>query len=186
MKADKISGVAGRNAPMGSLVIVTIEFDSTDLAQRQAWADTVVAALESEPAPIPGLIGAHFLTSIYGNQVVNYAEWTSEQARIDSFDTGPAGIAPTDRQEWQRVNTFPGMTDNSQLKRYRHHRSAPPPARHRHDRRPPRSHRLGTDDVKAPATMTISMLEGAEAVARVTGSRDPLGVAANRLPYFLV
>lgn len=110
-------------APPGCIVIVTIDFDDPDQHRQRRWIDAVLDALGAEPEPIPGLISAHFHWSTDGTQVINYAEWTSEQAHKHALDNGPDGIAQTDLPEWRRVVDFPGVTDLGQFKRYRQHRN---------------------------------------------------------------
>lgn len=41
------------------------------------------------------------------------------------------------------------------------------------------------DEVHEVATVAVSILEGAELIARVQGSREPLEIAARRLPLLL-
>jgi hypothetical protein len=107
----------------GCVVIVSIDFEGPDRHRQAHWVDTVVTALETEPEANPGLIAAHFHRSVDGTKVVNYAEWTSDQAHNDALDQGPNGIAPAGRPEWRRVAEFAGVTDNTNVKRYLEHRS---------------------------------------------------------------
>lgn len=114
---------AGPAPDTGCVVIVTIDFDGPDRDRQARWIDAVVTALEAEPEPTPGLLAAHFHRSVDGTTVVNYAEWTNEQAHHDALDHGPNGIAQTDQPEWRRVVEFPGVADNTNVKRYREYRS---------------------------------------------------------------
>jgi hypothetical protein len=114
---------AGPAPSTGCVVIVTIDFEGPDRHRQAHWVDTVVSALETDPDATPGLIAAHFHRSIDGAKVVNYAEWTSEQAHHDALDQGADGLAQTDRPEWRRVAEFAGVTDNTNIKRYLEHRS---------------------------------------------------------------
>ena len=114
---------AGPAPSTGCVVIVTIDFEGPNRDRQAQWVDAVVSALETEPEPTPGLIAAHFHRSIDGTKVVNYAEWTSEQAHRDALDHGPDGLAQTDRPEWRRVTEFAGVADNTNVKRYLEHRS---------------------------------------------------------------
>jgi heme-degrading monooxygenase HmoA len=92
----------------GCIVMVDIEFVDSDRERQRQWIDAVLTALAVEP--MPGLIAAHFHTSTDGTRVVNYAEWTSEQAHQAALDTGPqGGVNRTDLPEWRRVQEFPGM-----------------------------------------------------------------------------
>jgi hypothetical protein len=112
----------GPEPSTGCVVIVTIDFDGPDRHRQAHWVDTVVSALETEPEATPGLIAAHFHRSIDGAKVVNYAEWTSEQAHRDALAGGPDGLARADRPEWRRVAEFAGVADTN-IKRYLEHRS---------------------------------------------------------------
>ncbi|MBA3372880.1 MAG: antibiotic biosynthesis monooxygenase [Euzebyaceae bacterium] len=82
-------------------------------------------ALEAEPEPVPGLTSAQFHASTDGRQVINYAEWTSEQAHSDALDRGPDGVGQTDLPEWRRVRAFPGVTSNT-VTRYILHQALTP------------------------------------------------------------
>jgi hypothetical protein len=104
-----------------SIVIVTIDFDGPDGQRLRRWIDGVVDALEAEPHPIPGMIRAHFHASTDGNQVLNYAEWTSERAYDEALADGPGGVGQTDLPEWRKVRAFPGVTANT-VTRYTLHR----------------------------------------------------------------
>jgi hypothetical protein len=113
----------------GCIVIVTIDFSDPNRDRQARWIDAVVAAIEADPEPDPGLISAHFHRSLDGSQVVNYAQWTSEQAHRDALSHGPDGLAQTDQPLWRRVFEFPGVAGASDVKRYREHRSlVTPPA----------------------------------------------------------
>lgn len=117
------SHLAAEPAPTGCVVIVTVDFEAPDRDRQAHWVDQVITALETEPEQTPGLIAAHCHRSLDGTTVVNYAEWTSEQAHRDALDNGPTGLAQTDRPEWRRVTEFAGVTDNTNVKRYLEHRS---------------------------------------------------------------
>jgi hypothetical protein len=112
---------AGPAPATGCVVIVTVDFEGPDRDRQARWVDEVVAALDAEPEPTPGLIAAHFHRSVDGTKVVNYAEWTSEQAHHDALDQGPDGLSQTERPEWRRVVEFSGVADTN-VKRYREHR----------------------------------------------------------------
>jgi hypothetical protein len=111
------------------VVIVTIGFDGSDEQRLRRWIDAVVDALEAEPNAIPGMISGHFHASLAGNRVLNYAEWTSEQAYDDALAHGPAGVGQTDLPHWRTVREFAGVTTNT-VTRYALDRAIPflPPA----------------------------------------------------------
>lgn len=96
----------------GCVAIVDVEFDGPDPDRQRAWVDTVFEALESDPAPHPGGISAHFHVGTDGTRVVNYAEWESAQAHIEAVrdpGRGTAALTP----EWQRVQNHPGIRNRS-------------------------------------------------------------------------
>lgn len=93
--------------------IVRIEFDGVNHQRLQDWVDAVLTAIGAEPDPIPGLIAAHFLTSLDGTGVINLANWVSESDYDRALATGPDGIAQTDLPEWQTVRHSPGVVLNT-------------------------------------------------------------------------
>ena len=96
----------------GCIVIVEVQTDGDDTARR--WIDTVFEALAAETTVHPGGISGHFHISLDGTRVMNYAEWTSEQAHVEALSgTGSIGRGPA----WQRVQTMPGVT-NLGFRRY--------------------------------------------------------------------
>lgn len=97
----------------GCVVFVTIDFDGPGPERQRRWIDGVLAAFEAEPEPVPGLIAAHFHTSIDGTQVINYAEWSSERAYDEALNRGPDGVTQTELPQWRHVRDFPGVTTNT-------------------------------------------------------------------------
>lgn len=115
------SGVRQDPPPTGCIVVVSVEFDGSDVDRQRQWVDTVFDALASETAPHPGGISGHFHISVDGTRVLNYAEWTSEKAHRDALERsgqGTIGLAP----KWRDVRNFPGIK-SSGFKRYSVHRS---------------------------------------------------------------
>ncbi|MGA4848130.1 antibiotic biosynthesis monooxygenase [Streptomyces sp. G5(2025)] len=118
---------AGRrtDSEPGAVVIVNVHFENTDASPNpqdgnrpRAWVDTVLTALDSDPVRDKGLISAHFHVSTDGGQVLNYAEWESEQAHIDALAAAGDGVgSPT--PEWRRVREFPGVASGGSVARYR-------------------------------------------------------------------
>ncbi|MEU8704640.1 antibiotic biosynthesis monooxygenase [Streptomyces sp. NPDC048565] len=92
----------------GCVVSVDVEFDGPDPARQRAWVDAVFEALDSDPAPAPGGIAAHFHVSTDGTRVFNYAEWESAQAHIDALGASGDGVGSTTPQ-WHRVQNYPGL-----------------------------------------------------------------------------
>lgn len=111
------SGVR-RDAPVpGCVVIVSVEFDGPNEWRQRLWVDTVFEALEAETEPHPGGISGHFHLSVDGARVLNYAEWTSEDAHREAIERsgqGSIGSGP----KWGQVRSFPGIK-SSGFKRYR-------------------------------------------------------------------
>ncbi|MFE0177860.1 antibiotic biosynthesis monooxygenase [Streptomyces sp. NPDC059002] len=109
-------GRAGREP--GAIVIVRVDFEGPDADRQRAWVDGVVDALDGDTVGDRGLLAAHFHVSTDGRQVVNYAEWTAEQAHIDALAAAGSGVgSPT--PQWQRVRDFPGVVADDVVARYR-------------------------------------------------------------------
>lgn len=111
--------------PPGCIVVVKVEFDGPDEQRQRRWVDTVFEALEGETEPHPGGISGHFHVSTDGTRVLNYAEWTDEQAHRDALESsrqGTVGSSPG----WQRVRDFPGVR-GSGFRRYHPMRSLSAP-----------------------------------------------------------
>jgi quinol monooxygenase YgiN len=111
----------------GCIVVVSVEFDGPDEQRQRRWVDAVFDALAAETEPHPGGIAAHFHLSTDGTRVLNYAEWTSEEAHRDAIEKsgqGAVGSGP----KWRRVQRFPGMIAGG-YKRYHPYRSLVRPQR---------------------------------------------------------
>lgn len=109
----------------GCVVIIQEEFESPEITPE--WIDTVIAALESEEQPPMGGLSAYFHISLDGKSMLNYAEWTSEQAHQDAMDrseNGTIGLSPL----WEKVVTFPGRKNLNSIKRYKFYRAMKPTA----------------------------------------------------------
>ncbi|MFF0969614.1 antibiotic biosynthesis monooxygenase [Streptomyces sp. NPDC003703] len=112
-------GPAGRDRRVpGCLVVVDVEFDGPDPDRQRAWVDAVLEALESDPAPRPGGIAAHFHLSTDGRRVLNYAEWESAEAHRAALAAPGDGVGSATAQ-WKRVQTWPGVR-SSTVSRYEH------------------------------------------------------------------
>jgi heme-degrading monooxygenase HmoA len=111
------SGVRPDAPVPGCVVIVSVEFDGPDEQRQKRWVDTVFEALEAEIEPHPGGISGHFHICVDGTRVLNYAEWTSEEAHREAIERsgqGTLGSGP----KWQQVRGFPGLK-SGRFKRYR-------------------------------------------------------------------
>ncbi|MFD4033214.1 antibiotic biosynthesis monooxygenase [Streptomyces sp. NPDC058637] len=103
------SGLRDGAPEPGCVVIVDIEFAGPDPARQRDWVDAVFEALESEPAPAPGGLSAHFHLGTEGDRVLNYAEWTTARAHADALASDGEGVgSPT--PQWERVQNHPGTT----------------------------------------------------------------------------
>jgi len=115
-------GSGGEHGPQlggepGCLVLVDVTFDGPDEERQRAWVDAVLEALADDSAPHPGGLSAHFHLSSDGTRVLNYAEWTDEQAHLDAL-AAPGDGAGGPTAAWRRVQEFPGLT-GSTVRRYR-------------------------------------------------------------------
>ncbi|WJV48122.1 antibiotic biosynthesis monooxygenase [Streptomyces flavofungini] len=72
--------------------VVTPVFDVDGPERQRHFIDEVFAMTKHVP-PMPGAIAAHFHTSTDGTRVLNYAEWSDEQAHINLVSADdPRGI----------------------------------------------------------------------------------------------
>ncbi|MHC3468528.1 antibiotic biosynthesis monooxygenase [Streptomyces sp. 7R007] len=99
---------AGDGRVPGLIVVVRIDFEPDAADRRTAWADEVLAALDTDPEARPGLISAHFHLSTDGTHVLNYAEWESARSYDDVLAAPGEGIG-TPTKRWERVRTYPGV-----------------------------------------------------------------------------
>jgi hypothetical protein len=98
-------------------VVVSVTFDGPDEARLRAWVDAVFDALAAEEDLHPGGISGHFHVSTDGTRVLNYAEWTSEEAHREALERSSRGAVGSGPR-WREVQTFPGLT-SSTVRRYR-------------------------------------------------------------------
>jgi hypothetical protein len=69
--------------PLVPAAFVVASFDTDGPGPQRAIVDSVSDALERAPASQhPGMISANFHLSADGSRVLNYAEWTSDEAHI--------------------------------------------------------------------------------------------------------
>lgn len=72
--------------------VVTVSFDVDGPERQRCLVDEIFSMTKDGPA-VPGLVAGHFRTSADGTRVVNYAEWTDEQAHAATLDSGdPRGV----------------------------------------------------------------------------------------------
>lgn len=104
----------------GCIVMVREEFEKAELTTQ--FIDTVCQALADDPQKCTGGMAAYFHVNLEGTVMMNYAEWTNEQAHQDCLDRSakyPKEISPL----WQKVWQFPGRLPKGQVKRFRFYRS---------------------------------------------------------------
>jgi hypothetical protein len=103
-----------RDPTEGNLaVLVSIRFDGADHGRLRDWADLVIRALHTDPAPPAGLVSAQFHLADDGTTVANLAVWTSEADYDRALASGPPGIAQSDTPAWRAVVDFPGIVRNT-------------------------------------------------------------------------
>jgi heme-degrading monooxygenase HmoA len=89
----------GTPQDVGCIVIPTFDVDGPE---RQRHIIGVVAGPDdSEPEAVPGLISAHLHASTDGTRVINYAEWTDEDAHQRMIDATPTN----DQAQWRNEIT---------------------------------------------------------------------------------
>ncbi|MCB5182940.1 antibiotic biosynthesis monooxygenase [Streptomyces antimicrobicus] len=98
----------------GCVVVVEAEFDGAGTAR--AWVDLVIEALATDPALPAGGLSGTFHLGTDGARMLNYAEWTSEEAHIEALASPGAGIG-SDTEAWAAVQAHAGMTTN-RFRRY--------------------------------------------------------------------
>ena len=103
--------------PPGCIVVVEVKFDGPDEPRQRRWVDTVFEALDAEPVLHPGGIAGYFHLSIDGTRVLNYAEWTSEEAHCEAIENSGQGTVGGGTK-WREVRDFPGVL-SSGFTRYR-------------------------------------------------------------------
>lgn len=101
----------------GCVVVVNIEADGTEKARQ--WVDFMIDDVGAKAGPPPGLISANFHISIDGTGVLNYAEWTDEEAHRAVESPSPTVVV-------RITEGVPGVRPVG-FKRYRPYRSLAKP-----------------------------------------------------------
>lgn len=104
----------------GCIIIIQEDFESPEVTPQ--WIDTVVEALSSEEQLPEGYLSAYFHISLDGKSMLNYAEWTSEEAHQKAMDQSLKGTIGQ-AHLWDKVINFKGRLDNTSLKRYKFYKS---------------------------------------------------------------
>ncbi|WNG15375.1 antibiotic biosynthesis monooxygenase [Cystobacter fuscus] len=104
------------------LVVVRQPLLQPDPRVQRDWVDTVMTAVESDPAPPSGLLAATFFLSADGAHVVNLAEWTSADAhraalRHRADERAPHGSIG-DSALWRAVRSHPGIRVEYEVRRF--------------------------------------------------------------------
>jgi heme-degrading monooxygenase HmoA len=84
---------------VGCIVIPTFDVDGPE--RQRHIIDVVAGPPDSEPEAVPGLIAAHLHASTDGTRVINYAEWTDEDAHQRMVDATPTD----DQAQWRNEIT---------------------------------------------------------------------------------
>ena len=113
--------VSDATEQMGCLVVIRQPLKQPDHQVQREWVDTVIAALESETDPMPGLCAATFFLSADGTHVLNLAEWTSADAHRAALQRGSVGPYGSlgESPKWRATRSLPGMGEEHELRRYR-------------------------------------------------------------------
>jgi hypothetical protein len=104
----------------GCLVVVRQPLVRPDARIQRDWVDTVLAALEAETEPIPGLCTASFFLAADGGCVLNLAEWTSADAHRVALQRGSAGQYGSlgASSAWRAARQHPGIRADHEVRRY--------------------------------------------------------------------
>jgi hypothetical protein len=108
------------SAEPGCLVVVRQPLTAPDPAIQRDWVRTVLRALETDPAPAPGLCSATFFATLDGSHVLNLAGWTSAEAHRAALRRGSVGqhgsigITP----EWAATRAHPGIQPEHEVRRF--------------------------------------------------------------------
>jgi heme-degrading monooxygenase HmoA/quinol monooxygenase YgiN len=108
------SFIGDQSAGLGCLVVVRQPLKGNDHQIQRNWADTAIAALESQVEPAPGLGAASFFLSTDGTHVFNLGEWKSADAHRSWLSREQRGESP----EWQAVLSHPGAASGGDVRRY--------------------------------------------------------------------
>lgn len=112
------SVVLDENGDPGSVVIATFDVDGPERQQRVI--ESLRATLEQAPREQhPGMLAANFHVSVDGTRVLNYAEWTSDEAHIAFLE------GATRKATLRTSNSLPGVRPIG-FKRYHLYRSLRP------------------------------------------------------------
>lgn len=112
--------VFDRESPAACLVVVRQPLRRPDPATQRSWVDTVIAALESDAEPTPGLRAASFFAASDGAHVLNLAEWAdadAHRAALKPVDVG-RGESIGESPQWRASRSHPGILSEHEVRRY--------------------------------------------------------------------
>ncbi len=89
MRGERTGVVELSRPDVGYIEVVTFDVDP---AYQQQLADAIISEVQRWVHHRPGFLSASYHLSLDGTQVVNYAQWTSEQAWRD-FNADPESHA---------------------------------------------------------------------------------------------
>ncbi len=114
------SFISDASAEVGCLVVVRQPLERPAPRIQRSWADTVIAALESDADPLPGLCTANFFLAADGGHVLNLAEWTSAEAHRAALQRGSVGQHGSlgASPEYEASRSHPGITAEHDVRRY--------------------------------------------------------------------
>ncbi len=115
------SAVSDTSAVPGCIVIVRREYESAEITSK--FIDAAYNAVKAEEQEWTGCISANFHISMNGLVMVNYAEWTSEQAYQEFVDQSNKDTFIGLSTLWKEVREFPYKPIYSSFKMYRFYRS---------------------------------------------------------------
>jgi hypothetical protein len=96
----------GAAGDAGCVVLVTRVFDGPDLDRAYGLVQAMFDGGAAVP-PAEGMISAHFLVSLDGARVFNYALWASVDAHREAVGSRPSEL--DEDPDWQRAHTWPGL-----------------------------------------------------------------------------
>lgn len=87
---------------------VIIQLAGPDPARQRDWVDAVLHAHETDPAPAAGLRGIYFHLSDDGTRILQFSEWSGEQAHTDALARPGWGVGSA-TPEWEVLRDYPGF-----------------------------------------------------------------------------
>ncbi|WP_063749701.1 antibiotic biosynthesis monooxygenase [Streptomyces xylophagus] len=115
-----VSSVSSSVSNAGFIALVTVK--TKDAATQQALVEMLSRDVEAWVRHCPGFLSANYHLSTDGTSLVNYAQWTTEEAYRKSFERNP------DKEAMRRaIRELPGVLDGPSMTGYRLERSITAP-----------------------------------------------------------